>query len=313
MPRLKGWDYRSPYHYMVTIKRLPELRRPLSVIDLSCPYGIRQDGLVTALSEEIFRVLREQPGLESVTLFVIMPDHLHILFRLNAHPERESLPRYVQRVMNGLRYTCREAFGLPDGHNVFETAWHDIVIRRAMQLPRAVHYIRTNPQQAVIRRTRPERFTHVHRFTHWTLGGMAVDLLGEWTILAAPMLLPVRLSRSLHPGTEAWAQAMLPFARWQYGAAAVGTWWSPAEKEARRLILSRGGRIVFLDPCGIGERWHPAGIEAQQTCADGRTLYLSPYPYTGRRLSNATLRQRCEALNALAVRMAGAIPPRPRA
>lgn len=305
MPRYWGWDYKRPYYTMVTLRRREGLRLAFSVLDADSPTGLRPHPLTQALTRELFRLGATGRDVGTLKPFVIMPDHIHLLIRLRGGGI--TLPVYVRILRLSLQKVCRQF--TDESGPVFERNWHDLIVTRRGQLGRVIHYILSNPREALIRRAHPDRFRLSTDVTHWSLGDTKVCAKGDVTLLNAPRLEAVRLSRSLLPGTQAWRDALAPYAAWDPGVTAVGTWWSPAETEARRLILARGGRLIHLCPHGLDRLWHPAGQEAQQLCAAGRLLYLSPYPPQGRRLEPGETRRRCLELNALALRMAEAVPP----
>ncbi len=301
MPRMRNWDYSLPYYYMVTLKRLPGLPA-LSRLDSADPWGLSRDyALTRALSQEIIRFLAESPGLETVKPFIIMPDHLHILFKIKDVPERRDLPFYVRILKSYLRKRFRIETGIQT--NLFEQGWHDIIVKKRRQLRNFDHYILNNPQMALLRQSARSLFHCYRDQHHYRLGQLPFDMVGNPELLDEPALVAVRISRKVIEGTPEWETTMSFYDRWKPGMTAVGTWWSRGEQAAARKILERGGFIIRLEPDGFGERWHPAGDDAQRAVAEGRVLCLSPYPPHTTRLPIGTLRARCLALNALAKQM----------
>ncbi len=76
---------------------------------------------------------------------------------------------------------------------------------------------------------------------------------------------------------------------------------------AYQKILAAGGNIIVLSPDGFGPRWHPTGEQAQETCAEGRLLFLSPYAPHAARLPLGETRARCLELNDFAKAMAARV------
>ncbi len=307
MSRLPTWDYRAPYHYLVTLKCLPGLP-PLSRLDARFSWGIDPNYPMTrALTETIGQFLRDSPGLSSVKPFILMPDHIHLLVKIKDVPERHALPKYVAILKAYLRRRYREETGL--NTLLFEKEWHDLIVKRRRQLGNFIHYITNNPHERLLRQSAKSLFHCYRDQHHYRLGDKAFDMVGNPELLDEPALVTVRISRKVVEGTAAWEKTMSLYDRWKPGMTAVGTWWSKGEQAAERKILARDGAVIKLMPDGFPERWHPAGEEAQRTCAKGKTLYLSPYPPHTAQLPLGETRARCLALNDLAKAMEAACAP----
>ncbi len=283
---------------MVTLKRLPNLP-PLSILKADDPYGFDRTYPITlALQEELHKFVARSPGIESVAPYAIMPDHIHLLIKLNDHPARKSLIDYVDMLKRLLRNAFQKIYGskVP----LFEPEWHDLICMKAHQLRHFQRYILENYQMALLRQSHRDRFYCSRGQRHWRFGETVCDLVGNPELLNEPAFLAVRLSRSILPDTEAWQKTEVFYSRWRPGATAVGTWWSPAEKMAYQKILANGGNIIVLSPDGFGARWHPAGEQAQKLCAEGRLLFVSPYEPHAAKLPMGETRRRCLALNEFA-------------
>ncbi len=305
MKRLYQWDYRQPFHYMVTLKCLPGLP-PLSLLKADDRWDIDPSyPLTQALAETIHAFVAQSPGISAICPFSIMPDHLHLLIKLSEDPERHSLKGYVKILRAKLAQTFCEVTGL--NTPLFEPDWHDLIVKRRHQLSNFTHYICNNAHMRLLRQSHATAFQCTRAYAHWRLDGLPVDLVGTPELLDEPALLAVRISRKVLEGTPEWEETMDFYAHWRPGMTAVGTWWSKGEKAAARKILERGGNLIYLTPHGFPERWHPAGDEAQKLCTNGRLLYLTPYPPQTRQLPEGETRRRCLELNALAQKMQAAI------
>ncbi len=302
MAQLHGWDYKKPFYYMVTLKRLKGLP-PLSILKADDPYGFDRDYPITvALQNVLHQFVSRSVGVESVAPYAIMPDHIHLLIKLNEHPERESLLNYVNILMRLLRNAFQKVYG--ERVPLFEPEWHDLICMKAHQLSNFHRYILNNPRMALLRQSHRDLFYCYRRYRHWRLGEVACDLVGNPELLDEPAFLAVRLSRRILPGSAEWQKAEAFYSHWRVGGTAVGTWWSKAEQMAYQKILAAGGNLIVLSPDGFGPRWHPVGEQAQLACAEGRLLFLSPYePHTAK-LPLGETRARCLVLNDLAQKMA---------
>ncbi len=311
MSRCWHWDYKAPYYYLVTLKCLPGLP-PLSRLDAAYQWGLDASyPLTRALSDAINRFSDDSIGLESVKPFIIMPDHVHLLIKLKDVPEQKSLPMYISYLKGYLRRCYRQETGIQT--QLFETEWHDMIVKKKKQLGNFIHYIINNPSQRLLRQSHRERFYCYRGCNHYRLGDLAFDMVGNPELLDEPGLVAVRISRKVMEGTAEWEKTMAFFEKWRPGITAVGTWWSKGEQAAKQKILEKGGFVIHLDPQGFGARWHPAGDSAQRLCAEGRVLYLSPYVAQTVKLPLGTARERCLALNELALQMEAALAPSPRA
>ena len=91
MGRLRGFDYKSPYFYMVTLKRL----KGLAAFSEIGPNGLVENAITRAFTAAIRGFHLKWRCCEEISPFVIMPDHLHLLFKIRAIPDRVALGRLV--------------------------------------------------------------------------------------------------------------------------------------------------------------------------------------------------------------------------
>ena len=131
MHRLRGFDYKRPFFYMVTLKRLPELAAFSQISDEAKPPGWRRTGpppqngpapqnaqgrqcclVENEITKAFARVIREFAakwwGLWPIDCFVIMPDHIHLLIRIKDTGDQMPLGSYVYQLMKALagEYWC---------------------------------------------------------------------------------------------------------------------------------------------------------------------------------------------------------------
>lgn len=134
---------------------------------------------------------------------------------------------------------------------LFEPKWHELIVKKANQLKAFHHYILNNPKMALMRRKHSELFHCFRNYSHIRLGNHRCDLVGNLELLDEPAFLAVRISRSVEPNSATWERELRRYQQWRFGMTAVGTWWSPAEKEAAQQILARGGEFSASDAT-----WH---------------------------------------------------------
>lgn len=323
MGRLKSFDYRSPYYYMVTLKRL----KGLAAFSKIGPRGLVENDLTRAFAAIIRGFHETWRGCEEISPFVIMPDHLHLLMKIRDIPERPSLGRLVYplekalaaaywRVVgagetapcatrqltgsaSGAAGSASGAAGSASGgvvRPIFEHDWHDWIVKKAGQLAAFRQYIRENPARAWQRRVHAQYFGRV----------IEVEFLGRrWfaygnrAILDLPMLVPFKGHRATAADSEEGRALLDAASRIGPGGAGVSTFMSPLEKACGNAIAAAGGKFIVLSPEGFGPRWHPSR-QKERFCAQGRMLFLSLYEATARQPTRQELYARCHEMIDLA-------------
>ena len=110
MKRLKGFDYRRPFFYMVTLKRLKGLRDFAGITTETEPatnakgqgrYLIPNE-ITVAFAKEIREFTGKWRGLGPIESFIIMPDHIHLLLHIVDSGDQLSLGKYVYQLMKAL-------------------------------------------------------------------------------------------------------------------------------------------------------------------------------------------------------------------
>ena len=110
MKRLKGFDYKRPYFYMVTLKRRKGLRPFCEITKVKEPpkdaKGRPRYLIANELTEAFSRVISEFHtkwwGIWPIECFIIMPDHLHLLIHIKDTGDQMALGKYVYQLMKAL-------------------------------------------------------------------------------------------------------------------------------------------------------------------------------------------------------------------
>ena len=317
MGRLLTFDYTSPFFYMVTLKRRKGLASLSRITEEADPpsdsHGRRRFLLASELTMAFAGAIRnfaaKSPGLWPIETFIVMPDHLHILFHLRDTGGKVGLPAHVEALaaeLSRLYHTMRPG---EDGKvsleasPIFEPEWHDWIVTRDGQLAGFTQYIRENPERAWRRQQNRRFFTQVGRLS---FAGREWFAYGNPDILTLPVIAPFRCSRSWEKGGREWNEAIASAERIGPGGAGVGTFMSPCEKDCGNAIYKAGGAFVVLSPEGFGDRWHPPR-NRERLCADGRMLYLSLYEPQAARPDNATLHHRCHEMGDIVMAALGGL------
>ena len=334
MHRLRGFDYKRPFFYMVTLKRLPGLAAFSQITDGDEPSKDargRPRYLVTnEITRTFARVIRHFHekwwGLWPIDCFAIMPDHIHLLIHIKDTGDQMALGKYVYQLMKALageywrvmaadgttaaklgqapqdsaiaqRESVAGAVSSAPIPPIFERSWHDWIVKKDGQLAAFTRYIKENPERAWLRRRNRRFFGAVRKVAFL---GREWFAYGNLVILDLPVLVAVKGHRATKPGSPEWEALVEACGRIGPGGAGVGTFMSPLEKECGNAIAKAGGMWVVLSPEGFGERWHPPR-EKERFCAEGRMLFLSLWPSTGRRAQNAELYHRCHEMGDIVV------------
>ena len=324
--RLDGFDYTKPLFYMVTLKKRAGLTDFSSLAPPGSPPPRDATGrecwllpsrVTRAFSAVIRGFSQKWRCLAPVKHFVVMPDHLHLLLKIEPVPNPVPLGTLVVQLVKALGNAFWEAGGgsatapqngdgatvSPSGGvaagpphpPVFETAWHDWIVMKRGQLDAFTRYILENPRRAWLRRENRQFFTRPGKLA---FAGCEWFSYGNPALLELPVLEPFRCSRSWAEDGPEWREALSRAGRIGPGGAGVGTFLSPCEKACGNAIYKAGGSFVVLSPEGFPDRWHPSRAK-EKLCAEGRMLFLSLWPPQPARLDNATLHRRCHEMGDL--------------
>ena len=320
--RLPGFDYSTPYFYMVTIRRndgYPALSRVCG--DAASHY--LEGNWITRLFVDIIMSFHETwYCIEPIRCFSIMPDHIHLLIKIRDIEKRVSLAVIVRVLARALEKGYFALAGASAGRtptaakeaaigaggrsgadarsgeqHLFAFDWHDWIVKADGQLPAFTRYIRENPERSWRRQSHREYFQRVNEVSFL---GRKWYGYGNVEILKSPILEPMRYSRKLAEGGKEWNAAVARAGRIGPGGAGVGTFMSPCEKACGHALGQAGGRWVVLSPEGFGERWHP-GRQYERFCAEGRMLFLSLWPAMAREPTKAELYDRCHLMGDIIV------------
>ena len=326
MSRLFNFDYKSPYFYMVTLKRLP------GISDFSM---IGEDGrlvknaITEAFEKAISTFHQKWRCIEEISPFVVMPDHIHLMIKIKATPDRVALGVIMSQLAKALRgeywrivaadaatrntlsiapvdrearsnvwsvaqgvAPAASAAGLGAPRDIFEKEWHDWIVKRDGQLATFHRYILENPMRAAMRRKNAQFFSSARRVSFL---GREWFAYGNAEILRLPELVPIKGHRTTPPGSPEWNALLAAASRIGPGGAGVSTFMSPLEKACGNAIAKAGGKWIVLSPEGFSTRWHPPR-EKERFCAQGRMLFLSLYEASTRKPTRKMLYERCHEM-----------------
>ena len=321
MGRLPRFNYRSPFFYMVTIKkrkRFPAFSRitgksEAAILSRHAAASIREllrrpevflesTAVTAALRAAIERFANDTSSVESITPVAIMPDHIHLLVRIRDTGKQMPLGSIVVLLMRKLAHAYWNALGSPSAEGtaqpIFERDWHDWIVKRKGQLKAFTTYILENPFRAWRRQRSDGLFLSRHTVQFL---GRAWFAYGNDELLERPVLVPIKGHRRTLPDSPEWKELVERASRIGPGGVGISTFMSQLEKDCGNAIAKAGGGMVVLSPDGFGDRWHPSE-KKEKFCVEGRMLFLSLYPPQERKLTNAELHERCHEMGEIVVK-----------
>lgn len=148
-PRLRDYDYSAPGTYFVTIctkDRKCILSRIVGGDVLIAPqvmlteYGKAADEQIRRMDALYDHIAVEQ--------YVIMPNHIHLLLRVNGNgptgtsaPTKSRQHQAVADFVSTFKRFCSKAYGV----SLFQRSYHDHIIRGDADYDKIADYIATNP------------------------------------------------------------------------------------------------------------------------------------------------------------------------
>jgi REP element-mobilizing transposase RayT len=257
--RLKGWDYSSPGWYFVTINT--HAGRPLFGTVVNGRMVLSHVGRM--VQEMWLAVERFHPEYH-LDAFVVMPNHVHGLVRLEGAGRRDglpvpALPDFVRRFKSTADVAWRKmAVGAdrcvcPDAMRNCKL-WHrnywDVIVRDEQALANIRRYIRNNPQnyEVVMQCGEPR-----------LLGNAALMKLPKVGFLA---------SRGAEGLCTKGLDASSPF------NAIISGFLSPMERAVFKAGLAEKRPLIWVKSWGFGT----PSLTEQAAIDAGRLLIVSPFP-----------------------------------
>lgn len=226
----------------------------------------------------------------SILNYVIMPDHVHILWKVERWLDHD-LGHYVGLFKSRCTTNLRRA--AISKASVFCNKFNDKIGFDSELIARFDKYITDNPRRRLIAMFYPHLF---ERMQCVEIGDKEMDLFGNFQLLQHPIITPVIVSsRYTTEEKDKWEKA------WDETIRSHGALVSPFISEAERTLMDRaieeGASIIRILPDGLPPRYKPSGKEFD-LCAQGRCLHVGP-PRPSRRKHQLTRRE-CMEYNEIA-------------
>ena len=275
-------------------------RKILSRINDDATVTLTQAGEAVA---EAWRTSHARNPAVTASNFIIMPDHVHLLLIVNygkapnfdiigwihefqrlASNDTGRLPRAPQSAIATEKPSPETNPTSPGLGAAAPSPWEKkfwlMLSFSSRQLKAFRRYIKLNPARALWKARNPDRFLRRANIRHPILpSGRIWDAVGNLTLLASPLLFPVRLTRKKTPEEHSAAIDEI-IAKARQGMIPVSGFISPGEKEAlRRLKAEPMARFIKTLPHALPPRYDPSAEDSRELAAD-RLLILSGFPQT---------------------------------
>ena len=139
--RLPGYDYGQNGAYFITVCTV-DRKRILSDI-----VGDDAHIVPKPIGEVVEKYIRNAPEIEK---YVIMPDHIHMIIRLDDGAMRASPP--TKNRVAGIVRSIKALTTKEVGEAVFQRSYYDHVIRNQEDYVALAEYIQTNPLRWALRK-----------------------------------------------------------------------------------------------------------------------------------------------------------------
>ncbi len=282
--RLIGHRYNDVGTYLVTIvvkgrnpvfgtiagniKALPsDTNYPATVLS---PLGER------VLNEELPKIHAIYPMVEVWSPVCIMPDHIHLIIRINSLlPPKKHLGIIVGAFKGGVS----RAWG---GGTLFEDGYNDRILMRDGQLKNWTAYLRANPYRWLVKHECPHLMKRSHCIV---IDGIRYGAFGNFMLLRYPEKVQVFFHRRMEENgqTVATEQTLL----WQrehkrlmeaaaQGDVLVTPGISECEKRIKNECLQERYPLIHIQDKPIGQYWKPEKSRFE-ACVAGTLLILAPW------------------------------------
>ena len=144
--RLTEYDYSTNGAYFVTICTHNRMKILSAIVGdgfpVPKPYGM--------IAEEFIRQIPVKYPTVMVDKYVIMPDHLHFLLRIDADDGTGNPSPTLGNVIGWYKYQVTKQINLRANHNgekIFQRSYYDHVIRNQQDYDEIWEYIENNPRK----------------------------------------------------------------------------------------------------------------------------------------------------------------------
>ena len=241
---------------------------------------------LAVINNEIPKIHHYYP-MVAVWQVCLMPDHLHMIVRINAPlPPGKHLGIIIGAFKGGIsrawwqrEATVSVASASDTRAPLFEPNYNDHILMRDGQLENWKRYLRDNPRRLMMRREYPNLF---QRALCITIDGIRYSAFGNMLLLRQPEKHQVFFHRKTDgiptEQTAFWKeerQRLISAAK--SGDVLVTPGISECEKRIKNIALQQALRLIHVQSEPIGRYWKPERSRFE-ACAAGTLLILAPWP-----------------------------------
>ncbi|MCH5231791.1 MAG: hypothetical protein J1F43_08365 [Muribaculaceae bacterium] len=199
-----------------------------------------------------------------------MPDHIHLLIFV----EKElpvHLGFFISRFKYFTKFELQRKNLLNRESNLFESSFHDRILRPKHDITTIIDYIRDNPKRLLTTRT----------FSDFFIKGDILINGNNCQIYGNPLLLenPFKEAVIIHRADNE-EEVERKYELWMHlacnGGVLTGAFVSKKEREILDSVLEVGGKVIYIKEKAFLEKEKPSG-KLFKHCASGNLLIIHPY------------------------------------
>lgn len=330
--RRDKWDYAGIGTYLITFSTLARGKSILGELVIDSEGNSPQEVLAHInlspygkLLEEVWKNIPHFYPDVKILECQIMPDHFHGILWVQ-RPMEKNLGMIIRGLKAGFTKAFREATGNLTAPALFESNFHDIILKHHEAIVRARRYVLDNPRRLAVKRLAKHYFEQAYKLKVELLDrqgkGEIISgsfyALGNQFLLKKPHFYQVQVSRSDFryeqngmPRQIAFASSIFEMKKRELlvaverGAVIVSPCISAGERELCIVAMEVGASVIQLKNQGFSPFFKPKGLLFDR-CASGKMLLLAPshWPFTPAK--KAMTREDALVLNRVAQLICGA-------
>lgn len=286
---MHGHDYAIPGTYEVTMVvagRQPVFGKIVGTTKAGGePPRLEASALGRAVLEDEIPKIHHYYPMVAVWQVCLMPDHLHLIVRINEPlPPGKHLGIVIGAFKGGVsrawwRMNTTACEASASAHPpLFEPNYNDHILMRDGQLDNWKRYLRDNPLRYMMRREYPDLFK---RILCINIAGVRYSAFGNMLLLRQPEKHQVFFHRRINgiptEDTKYWqTESSRLISDAESGDVLVTPGISECEKRIKNMALKRGLRLIHLQTEPMGQYWKPE-LSRFDACAQGSLLILAPW------------------------------------
>lgn len=257
--------------------------------------------------------------------YQIMPDHFHGVLWVQ-RPIEKTLGVVIRGLKAGFTKAFREATGNLSAPTLFESNFHDIILKHDEAIVRARSYVLDNPRRLAVKRLAKHYFEQAYqlkvKLSNREGNGEIISgsfyALGNQFLLKKPHFYQVQVSRSDFryeqngmPRQVAFTSSTFEMKKKELltaverGAVIVSPCISAGERELCIVAMEIGAPVIQLKNQGFSPFFKPQGLLFDR-CASGKMLLLAPSQWPFTPAKKAMTREDALVLNRIAQLICGA-------